>query len=186
MDQLDFTEIYSQHKEFVWRLVSRFVVTKEDREDLFQEVFIRIYRALGKFKGQSKLETWLYRLTTNTAINYLNKQKRIRRVKELLEKMRIISSVEDKEPEIEGSLLRPLEKLNSKQKMILLLAEVEELPLAQIAENMNIPIGTVKSNLNRAKEIMRKSLNEEDLSSDLSAEVRRTKEEVSTKEEKNG
>ncbi|OGC43641.1 hypothetical protein A2548_04350 [candidate division WOR-1 bacterium RIFOXYD2_FULL_41_8] len=100
--------------------------------------------------------------------------------------MRIISSVEDKEPEIEGSLLRPLEKLNSKQKMILLLAEVEELPLAQIAENMNIPIGTVKSNLNRAKEIMRKSLNEEDLSSDLSAEVRRTKEEVSTKEEKNG
>lgn len=160
MEQLDFNLVYEQHKQLVWRLVARFMKTREDREDLFQEIFIRVYRALPKFREDSKLETWLYRITTNTAINYVNKQKRLRQVKEILAKMRIIDSYEEEEQE-EGSLLKPLEKLNPKQKMVLLLAEVEEQPLAQIAENMNIPIGTVKSNLARAKEIVRQSLEKE-------------------------
>ncbi len=154
---LDFKQVYDEFKGKVWGLTSRYVFSKQDREDLFQEVFLKIHKALPGFRGDSKIETWIYRITANTAINCLNKQKRYKLLKMVLYKLRFIEAEEMLEPE-NKTLAKPLEKLNARQRLILIMAEVEEKKLGEIAQLLNIPVGTVKSNLSRAKEIVRKEL----------------------------
>lgn len=151
----NFKEIYGDCKDFVWKLVGRYAFSREDREDLFQEVWLAVHRALPGFRGEARIETWLYRIATNTAINYVNKQSRIRRLKELLSGLRLIEEPAPAEP---GDLAGPLRKLNPRQRLILIMAEVEEFPLAEIAAQTGLPVGTVKSNLHRAKEIVKKEV----------------------------
>ncbi len=156
MEKHEFSQVYQQFREKVWRLVSKYVSGKEDREDLFQEVFLKIHRALPAFRGESELSTWIFRITANSAINFLQRQKRHELFKKILSGFR---SVEEEEPkEDEGSILLPLDKLNPRQRMILLLADVEEMKLEEISAVLKIPVGTVKSNLSRAREIIKKEL----------------------------
>jgi RNA polymerase sigma-70 factor (ECF subfamily) len=159
MAKFDFARIYEDSKAGVWRLVSKYVFSREDREDLFQEIFLKVHRALPRFRGESSLDTWIYKITVNTALNFLNRQNRFRWAKQMLSGLR---AIEAEPPEIATDLeeLKPLNKLNPQQRMVLLLAEVEEKKLEEIAEIMKIPIGTVKSTLFRAREIIKKEVRE--------------------------
>jgi RNA polymerase sigma-70 factor (ECF subfamily) len=157
MGQLDFSTIYNEHKELVWRLVGKYVAKQHDREDLFQEVFLRVHQALPRFRGDSAPGTWIYRITVNTAINYVKKQQRYRLLTDLLAGLRFEESIPTSDVEA-TSLLKPLEKLNPQQRTILLLADVEEKKLEEIAQTLNLPLGTVKSNLHRAREIIKKEV----------------------------
>jgi RNA polymerase sigma-70 factor, ECF subfamily len=157
MTAYEFDRVYSDHRELVWRLVTKYVAGQHDREDLFQEVFLKVHQALPRFRGESALETWLYRLTVNTAINYVKKQQRYRLFHQLLAGLRLEASIPTSDVEA-TNLLKPLEKLNPRQRTILLLADVEEKKLEEIAVLLNVPVGTVKSNLSRAREIMKKEL----------------------------
>lgn len=157
MAQFDFDQIYNAHKEKVWQLVSRYVPAQQDREDLFQEIFLNVHQALPKFRGEASLETWTYRITVNTAINYVKRRKRYKLLTGLLAGLRFEESIPSSEVEV-SRLLKPLEKLNPQQRTILLLADVEERKLDEIAKIMGLPIGTVKSNLHRAREIIKKEL----------------------------
>ena len=160
MEQIDFAQVYESQKKKVWQLICRYVYSKHDREDLFQEVFLRIHQALPRFRNESSLETWIYRIAANTAINYLDKQRRYAKLKDVLGNLRLIE-VEPKEED--SSLLhKPLQALNSRQRMILIMAEVEEFKLEEIAQALDIALGTVKSNLHRAKEIIKKELKKDD------------------------
>jgi RNA polymerase sigma-70 factor (ECF subfamily) len=154
---MDFTQIYNENKENVWKLVSRYVFAREDREDLFQEVFLNIHKALPRFRGEASVSTWLYRVTANTAINYLKRRDRHRRIVDVLANLRIVEAEEPTEMEA-GSLERPLAKLNPRQRMVLILSDVEEKKLEEISEIMGLPVGTVKSNLSRAREVVKKEL----------------------------
>ena len=158
MGKYDFAQVYADHKELVWKLVCRYAAAPPDREDLFQEVFFKIHRALPRFRGESKLETWIYRLTVNTAINYLKKQRRYEQLKRVLEGLGLLR-VEAPVPEDGGAVWKPLKKLNPKQRAILVMADIEEKKLEEISRILDIPLGTVKSNLNRAREIVKKELN---------------------------
>lgn len=153
-----FSQLYHQHKEQVWRWVSRYVGAA-DREDLFQEVFLRVHKSWGKFRGEAAFSTWLYRLTVNTALNYLKKQQRYQLLKEALAvlKIEIAHPAEKKEEEFPALSLA---KLNPKQKMVLVMSDVEERPLEEISQLLKLPLGTVKSNLHRAREILKKELRE--------------------------
>jgi RNA polymerase sigma-70 factor (ECF subfamily) len=158
--EIDFAQVYESQKEKVWRLISRYVFSKHDREDLFQEVFLKIHQALPGFRGDASLETWVYRVTANTAINFLDKQKRYAKLKNILGSLRLIET--GPKEDTFNLLRRPLKALNSRQRMILIMAEVEELKLEEIAQALDIALGTVKSNLYRAKEIVRKELKKYD------------------------
>ena len=162
MAQFDFTKIYADHKENVWKLISRYAASQHDREDLFQEVFLKIYKALPRFRGEAKLDTWIYRITVNASLNHLKKRKRYAALKDLLSKLRFLEEKEEDQDRAKEKLSKPLGKLNPLQRMILILAEVEEKKLEEIAKTLNIPVGTVKSNLHRAREIIRKELKEND------------------------
>lgn len=157
MAQLDFSQIYAEHKERVWRIISRYVSSRHDKEDLFQEVFLNVHKALPRFREGARPETWIYRIAVNTSINYLKKQKRYRKLKETLSRMGLVAK-ETNEISAEGLIFEPLEKLNPQQRTILIMADVEEEKLDEIAGILKIPVGTVKSSLHRAREIVRKEL----------------------------
>ena len=157
MDKLDFSKVYNENKTNVWSLVSKFVSTQQDREDLFQEAFINIHKGLKNFRADSSLTTWIYRVTSNTAINHVNKKSRYRSLIDLLHLQRHAETEpDDLSSDLED--LKPLKTLNPRQRMILILADVEEKKLEEISEIMKIPSGTVKSNLFRAREIIRKEV----------------------------
>ena len=157
MVKVEFNEVYETSKDFVWRLTSKYVFSGQDREDLFQEIFINIHRALPRFRGESSINTWIYRIAANTSINYLKKQSRYRWLKNMLGTL-ITIEYEPQETEVDLKEFKPLKKLNPQQRIILLLSDVEEKKLDEISEIMKIPIGTVKSNLHRAREIIKKEM----------------------------
>lgn len=157
MAKYDFAQVYADHKGTVWKLVCRYAASQPDREDLFQEVFLKVHRALPRFRGESKIETWIYRLTVNTAIDHLKKQRRYDGLKRVLEGFGLVKA-EAPEPPADEAVWKPLEKLNPRQRAILIMADVEEKKLEEISRILDIPLGTVKSNLNRGREIVRKEL----------------------------
>ncbi len=129
LNQRNFYEIYNSNKELVWNLVSKYISLYQDKEDLFQEVFIRIHKALKSFRGESDIKTWIYRIAINTSINFIKKKKRQEKIKEMFKffKLKDLSSEAIKAKEEENiELFKPLEKLNPKQKMIIILSDVEE------------------------------------------------------------
>src|SRR5215216_4094295 len=74
-NQQAYAHIVQRHKAFVFTLVLRYIKSREDAEELAQDVFIKAYRALADFKGNSKFSTWLYTVTTTTCITFLRKKK---------------------------------------------------------------------------------------------------------------
>ncbi|MFA6430848.1 MAG: sigma-70 family RNA polymerase sigma factor [Candidatus Margulisiibacteriota bacterium] len=157
---LEFSNVYEDCKANVWKLVYKYVYTQEDREDLFQEIFLNVHKALPRFRNDSAVSTWIYRIAVNTAINFVKKRDRYKTFKNIFCNFRAFEEEEaDITLDVEIDCLKPLEKLNPQQRMILILAEVEEKKLEEIAETMKIPVGTVKSNLHRAREIIKKEVN---------------------------
>lgn len=156
MTRLDFDQIYEDQKQKVWKLAARFVNSRPDQEDLFQEIFLKINKALPKFRGEASLNTWIFRLAVNTALNFIKKQKRYRALKDLLSWFRPEEMPGTRIPEEQISL--PLDKLSPQQRMILMLSDVEELKLEEISRLLGLPVGTVKSNLHRSREIIKKEL----------------------------
>ena len=157
MAQYDFKEIYEAQKAAIWRLVARYVRTRHDREDLFQEIFWRVHRALPKFRGDAQINTWIYRVAVNTALTYLKRQRRYAFIQNAFSQLRWDKHSEPVEPDT-STLDKPLTKLNPKQRMILVLSDIEDKSLAEIAWIMKLPLGTIKSTLHRAREIIKKEL----------------------------
>lgn len=156
----EFDQVYNDHRSVVWRLVSRYVSGQHDKEDLFQEVFLNVHKALPRFRGDSAIGTWIYRVAVNTSLNYLKKIKRHKKIQQVMSGLRVVH-ISEPDAGPDQTIWKPLERLNPRQKMILLLVEVEEKSLDEVAKLLNVPIGTIKSNLHRAKEIVRKELRPE-------------------------
>lgn len=146
-------------------LVSRFVQDQADVEDVTQEAFIKAFRALPKFRGDSAFYTWLYRIASNAAKNYLVAKGR---------RPSADTSIDDAEYFDEGDALRDsetpenrffgeemasivkqtLDALPEELKMALVLREFDGLSYEEIAEVMDCPVGTVRSRIFRAREAL--------------------------------
>lgn len=73
---MEFNQIVHNYKDRILNVCYRFVLNKEDAEDLTQEVFIEIYKSFGSFKGDSGIYTWIYRIAVNKSLDFLRKNKR--------------------------------------------------------------------------------------------------------------
>jgi RNA polymerase sigma-70 factor (ECF subfamily) len=73
-------KVFEENKDRIYRVCCYYVRNAEDRKDLFQEVFTHIFKGLDKFEGKSSLSTWIYRITVNSCLAYLNKEKRRKRL----------------------------------------------------------------------------------------------------------
>jgi len=144
--------------------VSRFVHNHQEAEDVVQEAFIKAYRAIGKFRGESQFYTWLYRIAVNTAKNYLVSRNRKPPASDLdaeeAETMSVGARLTDiatpernlLADEIAGTVRRVIEELPEDLRTALTLREFEGLSYDDIANAMGCPVGTVRSRIFRARE----------------------------------
>jgi len=151
-----------QHK--IIKLVSRYVHDPEAALDVAQEAFLKAYRGLGSFRGDSAFYTWLYRISINTAKNYLVQQSRRSpdldvdpQEAEFYEGASALKENDTPErhlltEEIERTVYRAIRELPDDLKTAITLRELEGMSYEQIAEAMDCPIGTVRSRIFRARE----------------------------------
>jgi len=157
-----------QHK--VAKLVSRYVRDRSEVEDVAQEAFIKAYRAIGGFRGESAFYTWLYRIAVNTAKNYLDSQGRRPPSTDMeVEGAELIESGDSLRDqatperrlltdEIAETVNRAIESLPEDLRTAITLREIEGLSYEEIAQAMDCPIGTVRSRIFRAREAIDEKL----------------------------
>lgn len=157
-----------QHK--IIKLVSRYVRDPSETQDVAQEAFIKAYRALGKFRGESAFYTWLYRIAINTAKNYLVSQGRRPPDTDIdaedavqYEGAAALKTTHSPErmvlkDEIETTIYRAIEDLPEDLRTAITLRELEGLSYEEIAQAMDCPIGTVRSRIFRAREAIDKKI----------------------------
>ena len=157
-----------QHK--VVKLVARLLRDPAEAEDVAQEAFVKAYRALGSFRGDSAFYTWLYRIAVNTARNAMAARQRrpLEYETELSEGKQ--SALESRmrhgdtpeaaalTEEIRSTVNRAVETLPEDLRTAIILREVEGLSYEEIAEAMDCPVGTVRSRIFRAREAIDRSL----------------------------
>jgi RNA polymerase sigma-70 factor, ECF subfamily len=157
-----------QHR--VLKLVSRFVSDAAEAEDVSQEAFLKAYRALASFRGDSAFYTWLYRIAINTAKNALvsNRRRPVDFDLDLQDPEQYDRHARLKEGDTpEGVLLteeirsvveKAMEQLPEDLRTAIVLRELEGLSYEEIAEAMDCPVGTVRSRIFRAREAIDKKL----------------------------
>ncbi len=170
-DKHAFELLVGKYQRRLGRLISRFVRDTAEVEDVTQEAFIKAYRALPSFRGDSAFYTWLYRIGINTAKNYLVSLGRRAPTttqydaeeSEDFESSDLLHDLNTPEQElmskeVAGVVNSTLQKLPDDLRTALTLREIEGLSYEEIAEIMNCPIGTVRSRIFRARETVAANL----------------------------
>lgn len=182
-DNEAFEQLLLLHQKKVYNLCLRMAANPDDALDLSQEAFIKAWRALGQYQFEASFSTWLFRLTSNVCIDFLRRKKR-RQETSLTESYDDSDegeefSLPDTAPlpeeqaitnETKIELAQAMERLGPEHREILQLRVVENLPYEQIAEILDIRVGTVKSRLARARLSLRKILKAGNYFSDASSE----------------
>lgn len=163
-----FEQLVLTYQGQIYNLCLRMVGNPDDAADLTQEAFIKVWRALDGFQFESSFSTWLYRLASNTCLDFLRASKRRPLVPLTVtddDGETITLDVPDKAPlpeevvlaaEAQDSLDEALAALDEGQRQIIALRVVNDLSYAEIAEILEIKEGTVKSRLARARDCLRK------------------------------
>ena len=170
-DTQSFELLVLEHQSKVYNLALKMVGNEQDALDISQDAFIKAFRSLGSFRGDSKFSVWLYRLTSNLCLDHLRAKKRNNVVSLTM------YSPEEEEPEeleipderyspeklfdkkeLQQNLSSALEELPPEQKEILLLREVSGLSYEEIAQSLGLEPGTVKSRIFRARKNLCKIL----------------------------
>ena len=171
-DQQEFAKEAMQHAPQLYSAAVRMTRSRTDAEDLVQETYLRAYRGYANFTEGTNLRAWLFRILTNTFINsYRAKQRRVQETDlddvEDLYLYKRISGIDVASRSAEDTLFdlftddevkNALEALPESFRMPVLLADVEDFSYKEIAEMLDIPIGTVMSRLHRGRKAMQKAL----------------------------
>ena len=145
-----FQLLMDQYQEKLYWLIRRMVLNHEDANDVLQNTFIKVFKNIQKFKNDSKLYTWLYRIATNETFTYLQKQKKLG-YSELSEGQFSQAADEYFEPsEIQKKLIAAIAKLPEKQKAVFNLRYFDELSYKDISEILNTSEGALKASYHHA------------------------------------
>lgn len=149
--------LYLQHCDRVYRLMFR-MVGESNADDLTQHVFVNLFQKLGKFHGRSSFSTWLYRLASNEALQFLRRRPQREPEQSLLFEPLDYRAREATDADQRELLDYALSQLEPELRAIFLLRAIEELSYFEIAMALDIAEGTVASRLNRARRYLRKSI----------------------------
>ncbi len=159
-----FEELVRLHEKKVYALTLRMCGNPEDARDAAQEAFLSAWRGLPSFRGEAGFSTWLYRLASNAAIDQLRRNRRQREEASLdAGEMDTPDQSPGPQEAAEGSELQRavadgLASLSEDHRRILLLREYQELSYDEIAQTLDMDLGTVKSRISRARRALRKIL----------------------------
>ena len=158
--------LIERHKHYIYTLVYRMTQHRETAEDLTQEVFIKLYRSLIYFRGESKFTTWLYRLAANVVTDYHRAQK-LRPHQTLVDKLKGWFSSREEEPEAvaiqkeeQHTVQRLLSELPDKYRLILYLYHYKQLSYQEISEVTELPLKTIETRLYRGKALLKQKWQE--------------------------
>ncbi|MBI2834654.1 MAG: sigma-70 family RNA polymerase sigma factor [Acidobacteria bacterium] len=170
-DELACAELVEEHQRMVYQLAVHLLSDHNEALDLSQEVFLRVFRTIGSFRGHSTLRTWIYRIVVNQARNRQRWWRRRRRndqvsLEEHLRQHGELPSPGDAEApdrvlgrkELASRIWVALDQLPFDQKTAIVLREIDGLSYEEIAYSLGVAVGTVKSRLARAREALRAEL----------------------------
>ena len=159
-----FGELVRLYENKVYALALRMCGSPEDARDVAQEAFLSAWRGLPSFRGEAEFATWLYRLPSNAAIDHLRRTRR-QRGEASLENEAAFTPDSGPSPqesaergELRGAVAAGLELLTEDHRQILVLRELQELSYEEIAQVLELDLGTVKSRIARARKALRKIL----------------------------
>ena len=162
-----FTAILARHQNRVYGIAANFAANSDDASDLAQEVFLKAYRSLRHFRGQSAFSTWLYRIAVNACVDYTRRQARsncLPLADDLLsahDEPGLDPQQELERKELRTELLRAISGLSMKLRVALVLHDIEGLTHEEMARVVRCSVGTTKSRLFRAREEVRRRLREQ-------------------------
>lgn len=169
-DQAAFEKLMNKYYQHIYNLIFKMIFRKEDVEDLTQEAFIKAFNSLENFDRQFAFSTWLYKIATNNCIDYLRKKK----LSTFSIDKEIQSEDSDFKFEIPDTEYIPdnkiieeqrkkiideaIESLPEKYKRVIVLRHKKEMEYEEIAEKLELPLGTVKAHIFRGRELLNKYL----------------------------
>lgn len=154
-----FRELVERHERRVYGFAWQLLRDAGEAEDVAQEVFVAAYRKLGEFEAsRAQFSTWLLTLTRNRCCNVLRGRERRERIERQVSRPLPAPEVAPADGEVWQELDRALERLPLEQRTAFVLAELQDLPYAEIAAIEGVEIGTVKSRVSRARERLREAL----------------------------
>lgn len=171
-DESAFKMLVTSYQDMVFNTAIGFLQNHSDAEDIAQEVFIQVYRSVQQFKGDSLISTWIYRITVTKSLDHIRSRKRKKRfgfVSNLFgqDNRPVFEPEEPNHPgvlqekkEAAAILFKLVDQLPENQKIAFILNKVEELSYREIAEILKTSESAVDSLLQRAKQNLRKKLNE--------------------------
>jgi RNA polymerase sigma-70 factor (ECF subfamily) len=171
-DEDAYRRVVQKYQPKVYNTCIGFVKDPEIARDLSQEVFLELYRSISKFRGDSKLSTWLYRISVNKSLNHLKSNQKHQWIKSLqsffgsedepqkdLPDRRQSNAIELLEQnELSSQMHQALNRLSESQRTAFILKNYDELSYKEIAEVMNVTFDAVESLLHRAKSNLQKHL----------------------------
>lgn len=167
----DFEEIYHAHHRAVFNLALQYVQHPDDAREITQDVFVSVHESLSDFRNESKISTWIYRITINKSLDFIKASKRKKRfaffTSLFQEDGREVNhqnhnfnhpGVQLESKEKLQFLFQCINQLPENQKTVIILSKIEQKSQAEIAEIMNLHIKAVESLVHRAKQNLLKKL----------------------------
>ncbi|MFH1688862.1 MAG: sigma-70 family RNA polymerase sigma factor [Candidatus Eisenbacteria bacterium] len=177
-DEASYGTLVTRYRDYVYTIAVRIVGNDEDAEDVAQEAFVRAYRALPRFRGDSKFSSWLYRIATNRALTHLKRRRRRGFAVDIESGSHVEADVVDDgrsqemSPELtvrDGEFRRAVRaavlELPEQYRVVVTLFYLEERSYKEVAATLGIPMGTLKTHLHRARALLRDILTKHDLES---------------------
>jgi RNA polymerase sigma-70 factor (ECF subfamily) len=167
-DSLAIERLVQTYQQDVYRLALSILDDPDEAEDATQEVFLSALRALESFRGYASFKTWLFSIAINLCRSRLGRRNRRARIQQILQSLfrlgggQVLPENEALKNESDSALWQAIRALGDKHRIPIVLRYYHELPVADIAETLGIPPGTVHSRLNHAREKLRALLKEEE------------------------
>lgn len=157
-----FTFLVNRYQKLVVHITGRLIQRKDELEDVCQEVFMKVYQNLGKYRNECKLSTWIATIAYNTSINYLRKFKKGDEVDPddsvVLRNLTDYKTDDFEKADLHRYIREQIENLPVQYRTVLTLFHLEEFSYQEIEQITGMPEGTIKSYLFRAKALLREKL----------------------------
>lgn len=159
-DMVAYNRLVDRYKDRLMNVIGRMLSSSEEAEDIVQETFVRVYQHRSSFNFQHCLSTWIYTIALNLARNELRKRRRFKFFDiDDMQGSETEFAVDPKMPSrMPEAIQAALKTLPEKYRLAFVLRDMEELPYEEVAKVLNVPLGTVKSRVNRARLMLRESL----------------------------
>ena len=162
----NFDEIIEAYSDFVYNVAYKMMGNPHDAEEVAQEAFLSAFRAFDRFRGESRITTWLYRITVNAALMRIRREKRARELRWVgIENLEVPSWDEAPEPsamnsELGAKIQEGISRLPPELRAVVVLRDVAGLSGREAAEALDITVAALKSRLHRARVLLRQHLAE--------------------------